>query len=236
MLAWTEQKKGNSPEENEDAFAADLDRGRFAIADGATESSDAAVWARILVDAFVENGCAMAGGWADAQPALQARWMAAVAHTAMPWYAEIKRQEGAFATFLGLTLEGAHWQAVAVGDSCLFHVRGQQMLAAFPLQHWIDFTTTPCLVGSRNASAECWERHVHRCEGDLAPGDGLWLMTDALAAWFLKGAEAGQRPWELLEGFFNVADAEVRFTNWTAALRDSGDIRNDDVTLVGVLC
>lgn len=43
-------KRGNAPEEYEDAAAADLPAGRFAVADGATESSFAREWAKILAD------------------------------------------------------------------------------------------------------------------------------------------------------------------------------------------
>ncbi len=50
-------KAGNDPSEYEDAFAADADRARFAVADGATEASFAARWARLLVEGFVAADC-----------------------------------------------------------------------------------------------------------------------------------------------------------------------------------
>lgn len=46
-------KEGNKPEEYEDAFAGDPRSGRFAVADGASESSFACLWAKLLVNGFV---------------------------------------------------------------------------------------------------------------------------------------------------------------------------------------
>src|SRR6266404_6244133 len=46
--AFAVPKRGNSTEEYEDAFAANPNAGRFAIADGASESSFASLWAKLL--------------------------------------------------------------------------------------------------------------------------------------------------------------------------------------------
>lgn len=46
-------KRGSTVAECEDAFACDLARGRFALADGATEGYPSGPWAKMLVDAFV---------------------------------------------------------------------------------------------------------------------------------------------------------------------------------------
>src|SRR5258708_5479570 len=93
-------KRGHAPEEYEDALAADLALGRFALADGASESSFAAAWARLLVEGFVT---ASGQPWRglDWLPALRQRWVETVEALSLPWYAEIKREEGAFATLLG---------------------------------------------------------------------------------------------------------------------------------------
>ena len=54
----------------------------------------------------------------------------------LPWYAEQKLSQGAFATFLGLTLHrnrlssSLSWDCTAIGDSCLFQVRGARVITA----------------------------------------------------------------------------------------------------------
>ena len=46
-------KRGHSADEFEDAFAFDPAAGRYAVADGASESSFAGLWARLLVEGFI---------------------------------------------------------------------------------------------------------------------------------------------------------------------------------------
>src|SRR5262245_6886802 len=95
-------KRGNAVDEYEDASAGDPARGRFAIADGATESAFAGIWARLLVEGFVRDDVPHLGRWTHWLPPLQERLLTEVGGQEMPWYAESKLEEGAFATFLGL--------------------------------------------------------------------------------------------------------------------------------------
>jgi hypothetical protein len=233
-VAFCEPKHGSGAEEYEDACAGNLSLGRFAVADGASESSYAGQWARMLVDEFVSTPSPEPAAWATWLPETQTRWELAVGHQPLPWYAEIKWQQGAFATFLGIVLKPPRWQALAVGDSCLFHIRGRQVCQACPVKCSQDFTNTPWLVGSRGFAPDMMALRELRCEGEFQAGDRLWLMTDALAQWFLVLMETGHQPWELLEPLLNVPDAASSFRAWIAALRDARQIRNDDVTLLGV--
>ncbi len=59
-------------------------------------------------------------------------------------------------------------------------------------------------------------------------------MSDALAEWFLLRWEVDEKPWEELEVFLNPMVVEESFDDWIADLRRLGQIRNDDVSLVGV--
>jgi hypothetical protein len=227
-------KRGHSAEEYEDAFAGDPQSGRFAIADGASESSFAALWARLLVQQFVQAPLGQPHPWADWLPPLQQQWSVEVNNRPLPWYAEAKVQEGAFATFLGLVLQPARWQAIAVGDSCLFHLRGEQLLQAFPLMHSEDFGNNPRLVGSRTAPAAAVERQQVQTEGDWQANDWLVLMTDALAQWFLRETESGKQPSQAVLRLVLDNANSAAFANWVELLRDKEGLRNDDVTLVTV--
>src|SRR5947209_16483634 len=146
-------RRGHAREEYEDAFAADPVRGRYAIADGASESSFAARWAQLLVEEFVRSAAPQPCPWADWLPAPQERWAAELGERALPWYAETKFQQGAFAAFLGVVVGPQAWHAVAVGDSCLFQVRADRLHRAFPLTAAGGFHNSPWLVGSRDLSA-----------------------------------------------------------------------------------
>jgi hypothetical protein len=120
-------KHSHTQDEYEDAWAADPGRGRFAVADGASESAFAGLWARLLVEGFV--AVPQAPDLLDWLDGPRRCWSVAVMGLELPWYGEMKRAEGAFATLLGLDVRPTtpgrpgRWQAVAVGDTCLFRVR-----------------------------------------------------------------------------------------------------------------
>jgi hypothetical protein len=228
-------RRDHGVEECEDACAVALDRGRFAVADGAAESAFSGLWARLLVDEFVAGGPDQPPWPAWIAP-LQARWAEAVrlppGADPLPWYLEERYNQGAFATFLGLTVEPGGWHALAVGDSCLFQLRDGELYVAFPLTHSGQFDNSPWLIGSRTSPDEVPSRRAVRTSGDCRPGDRLWLMTDALARWFLARAEAGKKPWRDLEALLESGDE--RFADWVGKLRASKKLRNDDTTLVAV--
>ena len=72
-------------------------------------------------------------------------------------------------------------------------------------------------------------------DGQGRPGDRLWAMTDALAQWCLAESEAGGDPCAELELLLAESQDGDRFTPWIDALRQSGWLRNDDVTLLAIL-
>src|SRR6266508_3318167 len=62
---------------------------RYAVADGASESSFAAAWASSLTQAYV-HGLLAAGSLLDDLVPLQARWQREVSERPLPWYAAEK--------------------------------------------------------------------------------------------------------------------------------------------------
>jgi hypothetical protein len=224
-------KAGNAPAEYEDAFAAT--RTRFAVADGASEASFAAAWARLLAEGFVEGE----RPWHDLDwlAPVRRHWSAEVDGLPVPWYAEAKREMGAFATLLGVAFRrpdadgrGA-WRAAAVGDSCLFHVRRGRLRRAFPLTRSDEFDNAPRLLCSR-ASAGGIEAPV-RAGGHWRAGDRFLLATDALAQWFLHEVERGGDPVADVSGILAESDPQAAFPAWIE-MRRAGGLRNDDVTLL----
>jgi len=227
-------KQGHTESECEDAWVADPAAGRFAVADGASESAFAGLWARLLAEGFrAASRPRRLTDWLG--PARRA-WSAAVSGLELPWYAEIKRDEGAFATFLGLSIRRPRpgrpprWGAVAVGDSCLIRVRKDGALRAFPLSCSADFGNQPALLRSRVGL----DPVPRRCSGSLRPGDRLFLMTDALAQWFLGRHEEGERPWEALAPLLSAPRPEAAFAAWVEERRGAGMLRDDDVTLLSL--
>ena len=243
-------KAGNSAEEYEDAWAtsesAGVMPGSFAcaVADGATETSFSGLWARLLAAAYCA-GVDTPDALFDILPLVQEAWRREVAAIPLPWYAEEKARRGAFAALTGLTIvapeaddaAGGRWTALASGDSCLFQVRDDDLVAACPLTCSEDFTNRPTLLSSDPASNDGIADTLVYAGGTWLPGDRFYLLTDALACWFLAAFEAGDRPWHILDAFLDAdkeADAEADFAAWIADLRAARALRNDDVTLLGV--
>lgn len=216
---------------------------RIAVADGATESLLAGRWASALVQAFAQSQQGfmatykqVAGSW----PAIVASYRAEREERGAPiqWYEEPGLQRGAYATLLvaefsdGLHQSHPHiWRASAVGDSCIFQVRDEALYMSFPLKSSTQFSSSPALISSRVQDASVIRRHIQRHKGDWLPGDSFYLMTDAIAAWFLAAEERGDRPWGTLRGL-GTTGAAWRFEDWVAERRAQHEMRDDDTTLV----
>lgn len=220
-------KRGNRADENEDAAAA---AGlRFAVADGATEGWESGRWAARLAAAYVAG---------PPTPADFPAWLAAArewsppAADPAPWYVAEKQEQGSFATLVGLELRRARtppgwaWRAVAVGDSCLLHVRGERALLAVPLTKPAAFGSRPPLVPSAAARA-CPEPGWFA--GRAEPGDLLILASDAAAARLLRrdGLASGLAAARAAL----AAGAPDPLADWCRAVQDGA---NDDVTVLAV--
>ena len=232
-------KLGNSLEEYEDAWAHRQIRTpvgiRVAVADGATESSFAKLWAVLLAESYVRSTVIGAEFFARLKPARHL-WQRRLADRPLPWFASEKAEQGAFAAFLGVQID-AHknrWTALAIGDCCLMHVDdvGQRMrvVGTFPLQKSSQFTMSPYLIDSRSDDESLNER-IQVSKGSLRDGDMLLLATDAMAAWLLKQHEAGRPLWKWL---YRKLSTPARFDAMVTYGRKHG-MRNDDCTLVRVI-
>lgn len=232
VSAYWAPKAGSAAGEWEDAFSFDPDLGRFSVADGASESSFAAAWARLLAEGFVARPPDGADLREWVRP-LQEEWRKGTNGRALAWYAEEKARTGAFSTLLGVSLdpEARAWRAVAVGDSCLFAVREGQLLSSFPLSQASQFHASPYLLASVARANNGIGAAVREAEGEYRPGDLLLLMTDAVAAWFLREAEIRRRPWAVLERISSQED----FEKFVEFMRAGRAMRNDDVTMLKVV-
>jgi hypothetical protein len=224
-------KRGNTAAEYEDAFwpseplTLQSKLLRFAIADGATETSFARSWAQILTRAYCRDQLSNRKVRKN-MPRLAEEWRAAIGNQPLPWYAEEKLSQGAFATFLGLTIIDGAWDATAIGDSCLFQIRADRVLTAFPMTHAEDFSNHPFLLSSNNRRWQDELAHVDQIRGTWEAGDEFYLMTDAIACWFLSAMEEGESPERVLLHL-------EQFDEWIESLRD-GRMRNDDVTILRI--
>ena len=256
QVFWT-PKKGNSQDEYEDAYGCAVDDGRFAIADGATESSFAEIWSTILTQKFISAPPAgqppPEQSLIDWVSPLQQEWHANIMWDRLPWFAEEKARKGAFATFLGMEfiLEeeeeegvmdkllfmfkkqkqgGLRWKALTIGDSNMYQIRNDELLTSWPLTKGIQFTHRPTLISSNPESNEgVWDHFIYET-GEFEEGDTFILATDAIAKWFLDRVELGEKPWQTLAKIKSEQD----FENLVAELRSGLKMQNDDTTIISV--
>ena len=217
---------------------------RFAIADGATDSSFSGIWARLLVKAFAEHS--------DLHPEenftqtihqivneTRPKWQRDVGQRELPWYAAEKAESGAFSSLLGLTIRDqvdqvfGEWQAVAVGDSCLVQVRKNEVIANFPIDHSSRFNLMPFLIASNSSYDTKCQEHIKVRKGDIQVDDSFYLMTDALACWFMTEHEKGNAPWERLRDL-GTSDHQESFRQMIENLRADRSLKNDDCTLMRI--
>lgn len=232
------QKDGNAAEDYEDAAyptaSVDEEMPSFscAIADGATESSFSGLWSSILVEGMV---------YGTDLKVLRHEFSERVGTRVLPWYAEEKLQEGAFAAVATLSLKEAEegktlWQSEAIGDCCVMHVRAGALLTSFPLDRPESFNNSPVLLCSVGASAEQTEALLKH-ESEWQAGDSFWLMTDALACWTLKRLRDYEDAFELLDKAENLDAFKELVSTQRAIVDEDGRpyLKNDDVTLMKVV-
>jgi hypothetical protein len=255
-------KAGNGERDYEDAVSFDEGFGpavaRAAVADGASTAFESQAWMNMLVRRFVDpDGPPLeAVAFEPWLAKVQAEW-AAEARVAAPsagglsvgaavpgsdeaiWalYEEDRAQEATYGTFLGVELgglagkgPGSWWRTLAIGDTVLFHVRAGRLVRHSPPLSSAEFAQGPALVHSspERRAADC-AALLADAGGPLAEGDLILVATDALAAWLLGLHEAGAPAWELAAGLDPAGFAEL-----VGALRATGDLVNDDVTLLVV--
>ncbi len=235
-VSFQRQKKGNSAREWEDG--AGHSETRFVVVDGATEAYDSLRWVEQLVSSFVHNGPPITPdaftGWFEA---MQRQWVAEAPTRFASVIEEYKfRTDGSFATFVGGTLSGLdgpqpRWEAAALGDTVLFHVRAGRLLSHFPALSVDDFGLVPDGVDTRPGALRQMLARLTFGSGQLLAGDLLFVATDAFAHWMLQQVAADQDTlWRTLAEL----DHDVTFTDLVADQRSGGLLRNDDVTLLRV--
>jgi hypothetical protein len=245
-------KGGNHDSEYEDAFFPPLTSGwqedgkqfRFAVADGASSGILSGQWARVLTEVacdldvpidnplvILKTGIARWNGWLDNY--LQNR---KEHDKPIKWYEEPGLKAGAFSTLLVLEINDKQtneWRAVAIGDSCLFQVRGGQLVIPFPVEQSNAFNNNPALMCSVLDHNDNLRNEITQSKGEWQIEDEFFLMTDAIAQWFLTQYEMGQQPWSAFQDS-STADDSQSFKNWIDSLREQKTMRNDDVTLVRI--
>ncbi|MBC7808439.1 MAG: protein phosphatase 2C domain-containing protein [Akkermansiaceae bacterium] len=246
VQAWWTPKAGYGVSEYEDAYSVAEMRDdaplRVAVTDGATGATFSALWASLLAADYA-SGLLTAETLPTRVPFLARDWAERVQSNPLPWYAQAKvTGEGSHAALLGVTVSPTtgDYQALVIGDCALFHLRpagagadAYRVLLSFPFTRWSDFSGTPVLIGTRPTTQANIASHTVVRTGTVQAGDVLYLMSDALGAWFLRETAEGRSPWLWLAPL-DLPNGDRTLTAMVRELRDNKRLKNDDVTVVRI--
>ncbi|AJK47069.1 hypothetical protein [Burkholderia plantarii] len=185
-------KEPGSPDANEDALAISIDSKRFALSDGASDSFDSKLWARLVANRFVDD------------PGLNVPWVDGVLadyesvhdFSGMSWSKQAAFERGSFTTLLGGEYFADHHavELFAIGDSVVLLIDDDRLVDAWPLDDPSQFQERPSLLSTirrHNGFLEAgdfWTRHGKTLHLERLTAPLLLCMTDALGEWALRSS------------------------------------------------
>ena len=252
LVIFSASKDGCAPADWEDgAGGGSFGRGhggdpacaRFAVADGATETYDSGRWADQLIASFISLEQANGAGYPDLErgamsawfKAMQDQWQADTPATS-DYIEQLKIRQGTLATFVGGQLTGLDggnpaWHAAALGDAVLFHVHDGRLISHLPALGSGDFDSTPEGISTLPGRLNRMSGQLQFQRGSLAPGDMIFVASDAFAKWMITRVERGEDVlWPMLG---SMAHPSV-FTRLVNAERKAKALKDDDVTLMRI--
>ncbi len=166
------------------------------------------------------------------------RWNESVETVDLAWHQKAKMQQGAQSTLLWVRLmppderdrqcpDLPRLQCFAVGDCCLLHARGSQMLRAFPIEQSQAFEENPHVLTSI-AGKHDQLLAFHQLYDYCQAGDLLILCTDAIGAWAIKALEDGATL--LWRDFWDMSQED--WAEYIGRMRQDQRMRYDDATMV----
>ena len=230
-------KEAETPDDRQDAYCWNDENGCYAVADGATRSFFPKEWATLLVEHFCENTdlSSVKTDWKDWISPIQQKWYEQIEEKVSErnlFYLtnSFNSQESAVSTFIGIEFnkDNGEWEAMIVGDSCLFHESGSRF-KSYLIENSAAFTNHPEVFASFAKDDYSEPTFIH---GSTNPGDTFILATDALAKWILEHEETGKLDAALDR--LKAIRMDEEFYQFVHEARHNEAIRlvNDDVTLM----
>lgn len=225
-------KDPQEPDSNEDQFDFSEDGLRLALCDGASESYNSRLWAKIISRRFAED------------PKFGPEWLSAglreyvAAHDfpTMSWSQQSAYERGSFCTLLGIDYDTIHnaVDVLAVGDSIAILIDDDRYVGAWPFDDPERFKEHPTLLATlaQHNQFVIESGFCARSVKTLLMGDyrspRLLCMTDALGEWALRHALAGTDGIARLVGL----TTEDQLCSLVVEERAAKRMRVDDSTLI----
>lgn len=215
-----------------DNYAIKKSSHRFSVSDGVSKSFFPKVWSEILVTQFVERTDLKEN---ELIKVCQEEWQKKIDEiVSLPdtkWFtkSQYKRRDPALATFVGLQFfeKEKKWSASAIGDSFLFFVPmgykdyQKELIKLSSKVEPIEFDNFPDYLTSIGDSHKGRPKEK---SGNLKNGT-FYLMTDALAEWFLKKGENAI-------GKITVWKSQADFERFITQAIEENQLTNDDCAIL----
>ena len=228
-------KRGETDDDIQDSIDYDLQRGRFALSDGVTNSFLPDVLSKMLTQSFVNQDD-------DFFPPiflpqrfkeLRDQYMDALDEDARMLQEMVEEEfHIAAATFVGLTLKDNVFSWQVLGDSCLFIVPEDRHLRCFcsmPVNispEWklnVDFGNRPQQIHSDGVVVGEWTNGKR----NISTG-WVVLASDALSDWLIKQHNMGKNP---IDSLWNLNDNND-FENYVEQEYQAQRLKSDDESVI----
>ena len=219
----------------EDAFACSKTEPIFALADGASSSSQAGEWALALCKLWVSSGSLWnQKSLAELVAPLQDEFTgASVAAEASPstWFAEEVTRRGAHAAFLGVRIVPSgksryEVQAVSYGDVCMLVYTKDRLVQSFPIAEHSDFTSFPALLSSNEMPSD---EKLLISKLAVEPDSRVILATDGVASLLLHPKVSRSTVRAVVSGTAKQCGKKLMDA------RETGLLDDDDYTLIRIV-
>ncbi|MDD2609995.1 MAG: hypothetical protein PHX60_09925 [Giesbergeria sp.] len=217
---------------NEDQFCFSDDGFRLGLCDGASESYNSQLWAKIISEKFA------------ADPNFGSKWIidalsiyiAAHDFPNMSWSQQSSYERGSFSTLLGIDFDPVHRvvDILAIGDCSALLVDEGRFIKAWPItdpERFKDHPTLLSTLAQHNAfivETEFCEKTFKNIHLKDYVDPRLYCMTDALGEWALRHALASTDGLERLSSLTTEQELCELVTEERSAKR----MRVDDSTLI----
>ena len=211
----------------QDKYAVSNGGDTVAIADGATQGFKSEIWAKMLVDLFVQ------------EPIFEPERLYKIFEKAAldfrnqehvfsdnPAIRAVERKKieyGGFSTFMGVTIQHDNLKYISSGDVCLFIIREGKIVISFPFETIEELDADNGFLGTTKIfNNEQTLDSFFVQDFRISKDDKIVMATDALARYFLK---------ENNTDILKVSNFS-EFKDYVIRLWESKILEDDDITLV----
>lgn len=212
----------------QDKYSFDNQNNLFAISDGATQGFMSQIWAEQIVKEFIKTPTfepnELIQSFNKLAEEFNSQEFELDSNPAIKALQIHKKQQGAFATFMGLKLENNSLKYISSGDVCGV-VKTENNLVFFPFSSCEELDKDKGFLGTRKLiKGEIINEQFRTGIIPISESDSVVLMTDAIARLILKNNA-------LLDEVLSLNSFD-EFRTFIINLWDAKQLEEDDITIL----